>query len=382
MGMTPEQIAEIQELGKQMIKEMGLTQVERKVLPGGAPAGPPEGDGKLKSFGELPLGELLCAISRSHKGESDARLKALSEGSDSGGGFTVPEETAAPIIKRALERSIVEPLATVVPMRSDTYNYTIEDDLAHTASLHGGIIAYWTEEAGSKTVSQPKFRRVKLIAKKLTGFTYASDELLEDSAVDLGAYLTECFGGSIGWYKDYAFLRGSGVGQPLGIFGSGCLIQPTRAVANAISVLDIANLMARLLPASLYAPSTVFIASQSILPQIINLGSTYVTWINSSMNGAAQRIPTTLFGMPLYFTEKVPALGTTGDIGLYDLSYYLIGNRKGLKVDQSTEYRFATDETTWRFVTRVDGQPLMAAAFTPKNGSTLSPFVQLSSATA
>ena len=128
---------------------------------------------------------------------------------------------------------------------------------------------------------------------------------------------------------------------------------------------------------NLYAPSVAWVANKAVLPQLIILGSTYITWTSI----AGQKVPGTLFGIPLYFTEHVATLGSVGDIGLYDFDQYLIGDRKGLKVDRSIEYRFSNDETTWRFVKRVDGQPLLDSAFTPKRGSTQSPFVCLASTT-
>jgi len=227
---------------------------------------------------------------------------------------------------------------------------------------------------------QPTFGRVKLIAHKLTGFTYASDELLEDSAIALEALLIELFGDAIAWYEDEAFIDGNGVGQPLGFMNSGALITVTRSAASTVAMTDLANMMARLYPSSLYGPNTVWIANPSVLPQLMALASTSVTWIPLNQ-GAVEKTPTRLFGMPLLWSEKAQALNTKGDIALCDLSYYLIGDRSSVKVDRSIEYRFSTDETTWRFVKRVDGQPWVDEAFTPKHGSTVSPFVVLTSGT-
>ncbi len=377
MSLTTEQLAEVSEVAKALIEGIGLTKVERKFNPGGG-NDPPRGD-KFKTFGEyLRTIKYLPA---------DTRLKALGEGTDSAGGFLVPEEFKATLLSRSLERSVVRPYATVIPMTRDTLNIPRVVDTSHASHLYGGIIAYWLEEAGTKTAADPKFGQVKLIPKKLTGYTYASDELLADSAIALEALLTQQFGAAVGWYEDLAFLRGSGVGQPLGIFNSGAVITPTRATANQVALADLANIMARMYPDSLYGPNTIWIISPAVLAQLIQMVATVITWMpigtGQGGGGAAQRIPATIMGMPFAVTEKVPTLGTTGDIGLYDLSYYLIGDRQDLRVDSSTHVRFTTDETAWRFVERVDGQPWVDSAFTPYNGgNTLSPFVQLSSATA
>ncbi len=370
----------IDKLGEKVFKEKWAESEERaskqivnRFIPGT--------DGKQveSNTGFKSMGDFLCSVKNNRV---DPRLKALGEGTDSAGGFLVPEEFKATLLSRSLERSVVRPYATVIPMASDTLNIPKVVDTSHASSLFGGVVAYWLEEAGTKTATDPVFGHVKLIAKKLTGYTFASDELLEDSAIALEALLTQQFGAAIGWYEDLAFLRGTGVGQPLGIFGSGALVQPFRATVNTVALADLANIMARVYPDSLYGPNTIWILSPAVLAQLCTLVATVITWLPVA-TGAAGRIPATILGMPFKVTEKVPTLGTTGDIGLYDLSYYLIGDRKDLRVDTSIHARFTTDETAWRFVERVDGQPWVDSAFTPYNsGATLSPFVQLISTTA
>ncbi len=345
------------------------------------PGGEVKSESGFKSFGEF-----LRAVKGSR---SDSRLKALGEGTDSAGGFLVPEEFKATLLARSLERSLVRPYATKIPMRTDTINIPKVVDTTHASNLYGGIIAYWLEEAGSKTLSEPVFGNVKLIAKKLTGYTYASDELLADSAIALESLLAQQFGAAISWFEDLAFLRGTGVGEPYGIHNSGAVIDGTRAPTTAtVSLADLSTCMSRLYPDSLYAPSTIWIMSPAVLTQLIQLVSTVITWMPVGTGGgmvgggAATRIPATIMGMPYRVTEKMPTLGTQGDIGLYDLSYYLIGDRQDLRIDTSTHARFTTDETAWRFVERVDGQSWVDSAFTPYNsGATLSPYVQLITST-
>lgn len=373
MGETNEELmASIREAVGAELDASGLKNIEKKLVAIGEEN--KHAEDKFKSFGEF-----LYTIKYN---PDDARLKQLSEGSDPAGGFLVPEEYANLMFMRAIEKSVIRPYATKIPMGTDTINIPLLNDTTHTEAggLFGGVIVHWTEEAGSKTRTDPVFRRVKLIAKKLTGLTYASDELLADSAIALEALLIRLFGDAIAWYEDEAFIDGSGVGEPLGWMNSGSLISVTRNTLNSVVAADIGGMLARLYPASHYGPNTVWLANPSVLPQLIALATTSVTWIPFDQ-GLTKRVPTMLMGMPLLFTEKCQTLGTAGDIALCDLSYYLIGDRSGVKVDKSTEYRFSTDETTWRFVKRVDGQPWTDEVFTPKHGSTLSPFIILSTAT-
>ena len=78
---------------------------------------------------------------------------------------------------------------------------------------------------------------------------------------------------------------------------------------------------------------------------------------------------------PVLFTEKVPALGTKADIGLYDFSKYAIGIRQDMSIDRSQHVGFTRDTVYYRGLLRADGRPTWPSVYTPANGSTLSPFV-------
>ena len=74
------------------------------------------GNGKFKSFGDFAQ-----AIYRHDKNiNSDNRLKALSEGTGSDGGFLVPEEFKAQLLKNSVENAVERPRATIIPMASNT----------------------------------------------------------------------------------------------------------------------------------------------------------------------------------------------------------------------------------------------------------------------
>jgi HK97 family phage major capsid protein len=83
-----------------------------------------------------------------------------------------------------------------------------------------------------------------------------------------------------------------------------------------------------------------------------------------------------ILGRPLFVSEKVPTLGTRGDIGLYDFSHYLIGDRQIVQASSSPHFKFSSDKTAYKILERVDGRPWVTTALTPRNnGSTLSPYV-------
>ena len=83
-------------------------------------------------------------------------------------------------------------------------------------------------------------------------------------------------------------------------------------------------------------------------------------------------------GIPILFTEKVPVLGTKGDIGLYDFSYYLIGDREDLIFSVTDQEKWLQNGTSYKATMRHDGQAWLDVPFTLMDGTKqVSPFVVL-----
>lgn len=350
---------------------------------------------EFKSYGEF-----LTAVAKAKiTGKIDNRLtyldktgqiaqKALSEGTDSAGGFLVPQIYRAELLQVGIENAIIRPNgAFVLPMTTDSMLIPRIQDTAHTSTLFGGIAAYWTAEAATMTASNPTFGQVNLIAKELTGYTQASNVLLADSAIALEALLKRMFGESWAWFEDQAFIQGDGSGKPLGILNAPCLVEVTRQDTDYVCVKDILNIYSRMLPGS--RDRAVWIMNHEVLPALlytimenVQTGSANATAATPMfLKNIVDPIAKTIFGRPYFVTEKMSALGDAGDIGFFDLGYYLIGDRQAITIDASEHVAFTTNQMTWRFVLRVDGQPWLSSAITPYKGSaTLSPFVTLSSA--
>ncbi|MFD3640965.1 phage major capsid protein [Streptomyces griseus] len=305
---------------------------------------------------------------------------AASSVSPADGGFLVPEVLRAQLMQIALEKSVVRPLATVVPMDSARVPMPIIDSTTNQGSVFGGMIAYWGEEGAMLQDSNPKFGKVELDAKKLTGLSAVPNELLQDSIVSFASLIETLWPQALAFSEDQAFMAGNGVGKPLGFLGpkNKSAVAVTRGTTSKISYVDIVNMYARMLPSSL--GNAVWVCSPDALPQLLQMSLTVGTGGNSVfVVNASAAIPMSIFGRPLIISEKAGQLGARGDIAFVDLAYYLIGDRQTMTADSSTDYQFGSDKTTFRIIQRVDGRPWLQSAITPANGSTnkLSPFVEL-----
>jgi HK97 family phage major capsid protein len=295
-------------------------------------------------------------------------VKALSEGDDTAGGFTVPEEFHNEIIRYQTESAIVRPRARVFNMTRDRWRAPKLDqntttDTALTGGEHfSGVHFYYTDEGDTKTESEPRFGQIVLVAKKLVGLTVASDELLEDSAVNLANYLVTLFGEALAYREDYEYLRGTGVGRPLGVLNAAGTSVVARNTSSQILLDDVLGLYSEL-PA--WADkNAVWLTTKAGMEQLLWIGNTNTTQkIQLLFPSLQEGIPVTMLGKPLLLTDKLPAVASEGAILYGDFSRYYIGDRGTIKIDSSIHDRFRQDETVIRIVKRHDGQPAIDNAF-------------------
>lgn len=338
--------------------------------------------GEFKSWGEF-----LCMAHKAGRGGGvDPRLrifsdevKAMTGGTGAAGDFLVPEQFLAELHAAQGEANTWRSRATIIPMTRPTVKIPVLDQTSTTAGAphwYGGMKVYWLEEATQKKESAPTFRQLLLTAFSMAAITYASDELLADSAISLQAFLQgpQGFVGAVNWMEEYAFLRGTGAGQPLGVLNAGCTIsQPRTATSPVIQYTDLAAMYAHFMPGAKGVWYIHTAAREALLTLSGPSANPSYLWGN-----AISGEPNTLLGMPVIWTEKLPAPGSAGDVLLADPAYYLVGDRQATTVDSTIYNRFEWDETTWRVVHRVGGAPWLSAPIYLADGtSAVSPFVVL-----
>lgn len=296
------------------------------------------------------------------------------------GGFLIPETLRANLLQVAMETAIVRPRATVIPMDSLRVPFPTIDETTHAGSVYGGMVGYWTEEAGALSETEAKFGRVVLEAKKLTGYSEVPNELFNDSIVSFQAFLNQVWPQAIAFFEDLAFFSGTGVGEPLGFLKAPAAVSVAKEsgqTADTIVWENIVKMFARMLPSSL--GKAVWVAHVDTFPELATMALSVGTgggpiWLNNGVEGP----PMTILGRPVIFTEKAETLGDAGDLNFVDFSYYLLGDRQAMSMETSPHYKFANDKTAVRIIERVDGRPWLQSAITPAKGSnTLSAYVKI-----
>lgn len=314
----------------------------------------------------------------------DPRLKpykatGLNEAIPSQGGFLVPEQFAAGIFQNMWGVGRVLSLFNPIRVSGNSLTINAIDETSRAdGSRMGGVQGYWLAEAAQKTASKPKFRQIDLKLKKVAALCYATDELLADASA-LESWIVNSVPDELRFKVEQAIINGDGVGKPLGILQSGALITQGRTTASLVADEDISRMWSR---RYLGANDYVWLVNASVMPQLyaMTVGDMPVYMPPGGLSGSQYG---SMFGRPVIETEYNPYLGTTGDVMLISPSNYAMIVKGGVEAASSIHIKFDYDETAFRFVYRVDGEPYNASAITAYDGTnTVSPFVALASTTA
>lgn len=300
------------------------------------------------------------------------------------GGVLVPSQIMSGILKRTYEFSQVANRCRKIGVGANFNGISmkgIDETSRATGSRWGGVRGYWKAEADTATDSNPKFRTIDMDLQKLMAFSYATDELLEDTQA-LASVIDQSIAEEFAWLLDEAIISGTGAGTPMGILKSDALVSVAKEDGQAADTIVYENIVA--MWSRMWARSranAVWYINQDCEPQldtmalVVGTGGIPVYLPAGGISGAPY---STLKGRPVIPIEQAKTVGDLGDIMLTDMSQYLLIDKGGLNRDVSMHVRFLYAEQTFRFTYRVNGQPLWNSALTPANGSnTLSPFVAL-----
>lgn len=275
-------------------------------------------------------------------------VRALQVGTDTEGGFLVPTEFERRLIQALETQDVLRSLATVVTTSSDRS--------VPVVTSHGSAV--WLAEESPVTESDESFGLKTLYAHKLGTLIKVSEELLQDSAFGLEAYLANEFARRIGAAEETAFATGNGVGKPLG-FVADAEIGVTAASATAITsdeLLDLFHALKR--P---YRPRANWLMADATAKAIRKLKDSTNQYIWQPGLQAGQ--PDTLLSRPVTISDDIPAMATGNKSILFgDFSYYWIADRQGRVFQRLNELYAINGQVGFRAYQRVDGKLTLAEA--------------------
>lgn len=279
-------------------------------------------------------------------------LNALQEGTDSEGGYLVPDEFEHTLVEALEEENIFRKLAHVI-------NTASGDRKIPVVATKG--TASWVDEEGSITESDDSFTQVSIGAYKLGTLIKVSNELLHVSVFDLEKYISKEFARRIGTKEEDSFFNGDGDGKPVGIFHTtgGAQVGVTTASTSAITADEIIDLFYSL--GAPYRKKAVWVVNDATVKSIRKLkdGNGNYLW----QPALTSDTPDTLLGRPVYTSSAVPTIASGKKVIAFgDFNYYWIADRQGRVFKKLSELYATTDQTGFVATQRVDGKLILPEA--------------------
>lgn len=339
------------------------------------------GENRASRFGGFEsTGAWLMAVKKAgQSGEVDKRFlnTAAKESIGEDGGFLVPEEIGAAILKKIEGDGSLMASTTAIQVGGNSLVLNVDEN----APWSGGVTAAWTGEGQTIAESKPSFKQAQWRLQKLAALIKATDELLDD-ATALESYILAAAPGAFVHQINKAILSGNGVAKPLGIINCPFTVSVAKESGqdnDTVVAENIVKMYSRMLPQS--RSNAAWYVNPAVEEQLRLLKDNNDNFIYLSPGSQMNQTPyATLLGRPVIpLMAGIPALGDTGDIIFADLSYYyMIRKASGIKSATSIHLHFDKEITSFRFSMRLDGKCPYQSAVTTEFGSySMSAFVKL-----
>jgi HK97 family phage major capsid protein len=304
------------------------------------------------------------------------------EGAGQDGGFLVPPDYRADIMTKVFgEDSLV---GRTDRQRSSSNTITVPVDTTTPWQSTGGIQAYWVGEAATKTQSKPTFENVTIKAHTLAVLVPVTEELLEDASA-LDGYLRRKAPEKMDFKVSDSIIRGTGVGQPLGIMASPALVTvaaESAQTATTINVTNILKMFARMPVQNRNTAVWLIHPDAEVQLPLMTIGNMP---IYLPPGGVSQAQYGNLLGRPVIPHQTARTLGSLGDIMFVDFGQYMTltktgGGRdaNGMRTDVSIHLWFDQDLVAYRFTLRLGGMPWWSTTTAQASGSNaMSPYITL-----
>ncbi len=262
--------------------------------------------------------------------------KALSAGSDADGGYLVPEEVEAGVMRALREASPIRAISGIRQVSANTY----KKPFAITGAATG-----WVAETGTRAqTNSPTLAELAFPTMELYAMPAATQTLLEDSAVNIDEWVAEEVRIAFAEQENAAFVSGDGVNKPRGFldydkvadasWSWGNIGYLTTGVSGDFPASAAADTLIDLVYTlrSAYRANAHWVMSRSTQAEIRKIKDTEGNYIWRPGEQAGQGA--TLMTFPIAETEDMSEIGPDsysiafGDFG----RGYLVVDRLGLRI--------------------------------------------------
>ena len=351
---------EVDKLGKEVVRleklealDVEMSRATSKPLTSAPVAAPTEDEAPVSKTGRgtKDYAKNFWRVMRS-KSVPHEVMNALQVGTETEGGYLVPDEYEHTLVQTLEEQNIFRQLAHVI--------HTSSGDRKIPVVASKGT-AQWIDEEAQYPESDDSFGQVSIGAYKLATMIKISEELLNDSVFDMPSYIATEFARRIGAAEEEAFFTGNGTGHPLGILAEtgGAQVGVTGAKADAVTFDEVMDLFYSL--RSPYRRNAVFIMNDATVKALRKLKNGNGDYIWQPSVTAAT--PDTILNRPVYTSGFMPTLATGNKTILFgDLGYYWVADREGRSFKRLNELYAPTGQVGFLASQRVDGKLILPEA--------------------
>lgn len=275
---------------------------------------------------------------------------AMTEASAGGGGYLVPDEYEMDLQALARLQSIALQDCRIWNMGTDTLRIPAEN---------GAVTVDWASaEADPNNASEPTVTEIVLATKRLGAYSTTSNELLEDSAIDITGWLTELFAEAQGQEIDNQVFNGTTFTSDLH-GGCGTTISGVTAISS-LTFTQFSNAIAQL--EEVRAVGAKFYFNKSV--------AHYVRTMVDASNRLIYQMPTAgnpgnIYGYPAVQVPKMTAAPTAGQqvfvFGNLQKGYAL-GRRRGMTMSVNPYILMKEHQTQFINSSRWDGAIALSGA--------------------
>jgi HK97 family phage major capsid protein len=219
--------------------------------------------------------------------------------------------------------------------------------------LTADLTGYKPGEGTAITESTPTISSITLGAFGYKSLSYWSAEADEDQMINLDQLIANSAGRQLGLDSGSDFTLGTDTTQPNG-FITAATNGGTAAGSPFFASGDIISLFYALAAPYRTAPGAAWQVSNAALAKIRKFTDTNGTflWQPGLNGGQADR----LMGAPIYENPNMAAPASASkSVAFGDFSQYYVREVNGLRVEQSREFKFDTDQVALKCVWRLDG---------------------------
>ena len=281
--------------------------------------------------------------------------KAMQEDTDAEGGFFVPEQFINQVVHDpGVPGSQLRPLCNVIRVASKD---------GYIPTMGSATWAAIAEEA-APSESTPTVGQVTFSIEKSGGLVKVSRELLDDSAINLPALLSQIFQEAAGQFEDTGIISGNDTTQYAGIMSNASVAFYTMANATSVVGADLIGTYYALNAQHRANASWVMKSSIAALVNSIAITAAGVHSIPSLTAAPADFI----LGKPNVLTDVTSGLGgnitSTEKIAIFgDFKQYYIFDRVGFTIRRNDDLYMGNDQVGFFATRRGDGQVGLAEAF-------------------